>query len=265
MPNTILQERTNDGKLILTMNRPRAMNCMSLEMIETLKRIIEESNFDMSVRVILITGADPPEGEKPSFSAGADLIERRTYTEDQVRRFIATVRGTMIAVENARVPVIAVINGYAFGGGTELALACDLRIASSQALMGLTETSLAVIPGGGGTQRLPRIVGIAKAKELIYTARRIDARTALAIGLVNQVAEPETLMNVALSLAGEITSNGPVAVQQAKFALNNGTQCSLGVALPLESKAYEITIPTEDRMEALKAFAEKRKPVFKGK
>ena len=264
MSETILQEKNRDGIMTLTMNRPEAMNCMNMEMITTLKEIVEESNFDMSIRVIIITGAKPPEGKKPSFSAGADLIERRSFTEDQVRRFISTVRGTMTTVENARVPVIAVINGYAFGGGSELALASDLRIASSQTLMGLTETSLAIIPGGGGTQRLPRIVGLSKAKELIYTARRIDARTALEIGLVNQVAEPENLMDVALALAKEISRNGPVAVQQAKFALNYGSECSLGVALPLESKAYEITIPTQDRLEALNAFAEKRAPVFTG-
>jgi enoyl-CoA hydratase/carnithine racemase len=185
--------------------------------------------------------------------------------DEQVRRFIATVRETMITVENAKVPVIAAINGYAFGGGTELALACDLRIASSEALMGLTETSLAIIPGGGGTQRLARIVGIAKAKELIYTARRIDANTALQIGLVNKVAEPSKLMEQALALAAEIAGNGPIAIQQAKFAINYGMECSIGVALPLESKAYEITIPTKDRLEALAAFAQKRKPVFEGK
>lgn len=265
MSQTIFQQKTDDGKLILTMNRPEAMNCMNFKMIQELEAIIKESNFDMSIRVILITGAEPPEGKKPSFCAGADLIERKTLTDDQVKRFITTVRGTMIAVETARVPVIAVINGYAFGGGTELALACDLRIASSQAVMGLTETSLGIIPGGGGTQRLPRIVGLAKAKEMIYTARRIDASEALEIGLVNQVAAPESLMDKALSLASEITANGPIAVQQAKFVLNNGSECSLGVALLLESKAYEITIPTQDRMEALNAFAEKRKPVFKGR
>lgn len=264
MPETILQEKTKDGLLILTMNRPKAMNSMNMEMITTLKNIIEESNFDISTRVIIVTGAEPPEGKKPSFSAGADLIERRNFTEEQVRRFITTVRGTMSAVENARVPVIAAINGYAFGGGSELALACDLRIASSQALMGLTETSLGIIPGGGGTQRLPRIVGLAKAKELIYTARRFDAHTALEIGLVTRVTDPDKLMETAIALAGEITCNAPVAVQQAKFALNYGMECSLGVALPLESKAYETTIPTRDRLEALNAFAEKRKPVFTG-
>ena len=264
MSNVILQEKKDEGILLLTLNRPKEMNCMNFDMIETLGNIIKESNFDMSLRVIVITGAAPPEGKKASFSAGADLAERRTLSDDQVRRFIATVRGTMIAVENARVPVIAAINGFAFGGGSELALACDLRIASSDVLMGLTETSLAIIPGGGGTQRLPRIVGIAKAKELIYTARRIDAKTALEIGLVCKVVEPDKLLDAAMDLAREIAKYGPIGVAQAKFAINYGSECSLGVALPLESKAYEITIPTKDRLEALAAFAEKRKPVFKG-
>ncbi|MCJ7684729.1 MAG: enoyl-CoA hydratase-related protein [Desulfobacteraceae bacterium] len=265
MSDVILQEKTENGILIITLNRPEAMNCLNFEMIETLQQVIEEADFDMAIRVIIITGAAPPEGKKASFCAGADLIERRTLSEDQVRRFISTARKTMTTVENARVPVIVAINGYAFGGGTELALASDLRIASANALMGLTETSLAIIPGGGGTQRLPRIVGLAKAKELIYTARRIDANTALEIGLVGKVVEPDKLVEAAMDLAGEISQNGPIAVQQAKFVLNHGSECSIGVALPLESKAYEITIPTEDRMEALAAFAEKRKPVFKGK
>jgi enoyl-CoA hydratase/carnithine racemase len=131
--------------------------------------------------------------------------------------------------------------------------------------MGLTETSLAIIPGGGGTQRLARIVGISKAKELIYTARRIDANTALQIGLVNKAVEPPNLMEAAMALATEIANNGPIAIQQAKFAINYGMECSIGVALPLESKAYEITIPTKDRLEPLAPFAEKRKPLFEGK
>jgi enoyl-CoA hydratase/carnithine racemase len=264
MSDAVLQEKTEAGILILTLNRPKEMNCMNFDMVERLDHLIKESNFDMSIRAIIITGAPPPDGKKASFSAGADLVERRTLSDDQVRRFIATIRSTMINVENARVPVIAAMNGFAFGGGMELALACDLRIASSDALMGLTETGLAIIPGGGGTQRLPRIIGIAKAKELIYTARRFDAKTALEIGLVCKVVDPDKIMEAAIDLAMEIAKNGPIGVAQAKFAINYGYECSLGVALPLESKAYEITIPTKDRLEALAAFAEKRKPVFKG-
>ncbi|PKN69194.1 MAG: enoyl-CoA hydratase, partial [Deltaproteobacteria bacterium HGW-Deltaproteobacteria-10] len=175
MSDILLQEKTADGILILTLNRPDAMNCFNVELLSVLADVIREANFDNSIRCIIITGAKSGDDPKKwSFSTGADLKERRTMTPDQVRRFIFSIRNTFTAVEQVRVPVIAAINGFAFGGGTEIALASDLRIASSNVLMGLTETSLAVIPGAGGTQRLPRIVGIAKAKELIYTARRIS-------------------------------------------------------------------------------------------
>lgn len=264
MFNILLQERLDDGILILTLNRPEAMNCFNSELLADLAGAIREADFDTGLRCLIITGAAGEDPKKAAFSTGADLRERRTMTQDQVRRFIFTIRDTFTAVEQVRMPVIAAINGFAFGGGIELALACDIRIASSTAVMGLTETSLAIIPGAGGTQRLPRIIGIAKAKELIFTARRIDAQTALEIGLVNRVVEPEQLLPASLEIAREIARNGPIGVAQAKFAINYGMEASLGVALPLESKAYEATIPTKDRLEALAAFAEKRKPVFKG-
>ena len=264
MADILLQERTGEGILILTINRPEAMNCFNFDLLAALREAIEEVNFDPALRCIIITGASGDDPKKAAFSTGADLKERRTLTPDQVRRFIYTIRSTFTAVEQVRVPVIAAINGFAFGGGMELALACDLRIASSHAVMGLTETSLAIIPGAGGTQRLPRIIGVAKAKELIFTAKRIDAKEALEIGLVSKVVEADQLMNAAREMAREIAKNGPIAVAQAKFAINYGIEASLGVALPLESKAYEATIPTKDREEALAAFAEKRKPVFKG-
>lgn len=264
MADILLQERRPDGILILTLNRPEAMNCFNMDLLAALAEAIREANFDAALRCIVITGAAGANPARAAFSTGADLKERQGMTPDQVRRYVFTIRSTFTGVEQVRVPVIAAINGFAFGGGTELALACDIRIASSAAVMGLTETSLAIIPGAGGTQRLPRIIGIAMAKELIFTARRIDAQTALAIGLVNRVVDPERLMPAALEMAQEIARNGPIGVAQAKFAINNGMEASLGVALPLESKAYEITIPTQDRLEALAAFAEKRKPVFKG-
>jgi enoyl-CoA hydratase/carnithine racemase len=265
MADMLMKERTEEGILILTLNRPDAMNCFNFDLLAILGETIREANFDMNLRCIVITGANAGDDPKKwSFSTGADLKERRTLTEDQVRRFIFTIRNTFTAVEQVRVPVIAAINGFAFGGGMELALASDIRICSSNVIMGLTETSLAIIPGAGGTQRLPRIIGVAKAKELIFTARRIDAETALQIGLVSKVVEPDKLMGAALELAREIARNGPIAVAQAKFAINCGSEASLGVALPLESKAYEVIIPTKDRMEALAAFSEKRKPVFKG-
>ena len=264
MAEILLQERQEEGILILTLNRPETMNCFNSDLLTALAEVIREANFDTALRCIIITGASGGDPKKVSFSTGADLKERRDMTQDQVRRYVFTIRNTFTAVEQVRVPVIAAINGFAFGGGIELAMACDIRIASSTAIMGLTETSLAIIPGGGGTQRLPRIVGIARAKELIFTARRLDAKTALEIGLVNRVVEPVQLMQSALELAREIAKNGPIGVAQAKFAINYGMEASLGVALPLESKAYEVTIPTKDRLEALAAFAEKRKPVFKG-
>ncbi len=264
MSEILLREETEDGILVLTLNRPEAMNCFNFDLLAALADTIREANFDMGLRCIIITGAGGEDPKKAAFSTGADLKERRTLSPDQVRRFVFTIRNTFTAVEQVRVPVIAAINGFAFGGGMELALACDLRIASSNVIMGLTETSLAIIPGAGGTQRLPRIIGIAKAKELIFTARRIDAQTAFDIGLVNRVVEPVELMPAAHELAREIAKNGPIGVAQAKFAINNGMEASLAVALQLESKAYEVTIPTKDRLEALAAFAEKRKPVFKG-
>ncbi|MBN1665193.1 MAG: enoyl-CoA hydratase/isomerase family protein [Deltaproteobacteria bacterium] len=265
MNEVLKQERIDETILLLTLNRPEAMNCFNMELTTALQQAITEANFDNNLRCAIITGArGDREAAKQAFSTGADLRERRTMTDDQVRRFIFTIRNTFTAVEQARIPVIAAINGFAFGGGTELALACDIRIAASTALMGLTETGLAIIPGAGGTQRLPRIVGVAKAKELIFTARRIDAQTAFSIGLVNMVAAPEKLMEASLAMAREIAKNGPIGVAQAKFAINYGMEASLGVALPLESKAYEVTIPTADRREALAAFAEKRAPVFRG-
>jgi len=265
MADVLLKEKTEDGILILTLNRPDAMNCFNFDLLAALAETIREANFDLDLRCIIITGSKAGDDPKKwSFSTGADLKERRTLTQDQVRRFIFTIRNTFTAVEQVRIPVIAAINGFAFGGGTELALACDIRVASSNVLMGLTETSLAIIPGAGGTQRLPRIVGMAKAKELIFTARRFGAQVALDIGLVSKVVEPDKLMEAALELAREIAKNGPIGVAQAKFAINYGMEASLGVALPLESKAYEVTIPTKDRLEALAAFVEKRKPVFKG-
>jgi enoyl-CoA hydratase/carnithine racemase len=162
-------------------------------------------------------------------------------------------------------PVIAAVNGVALGGGTELALACDLRIASNTASLGLTETRLAIIPGAGGTQRLPRLVGRGKAKELIFTGRRVDAAEALQIGLVNQVSKPEVLLDDALSMADMICETGPIAIQQAKYAINHGLETDLHTGLAIESSAYWVTIPTEDRLEGLTAFREKRKPMYKGK
>ncbi len=264
MQELLLRKSPAEGIEVWTLNRPEAMNSFNTGLLAALGEALKKANGDNRLRCLILTGSGGGL-KKEAFSAGADLRERRAMSPEAVSLRVVQIRRTFSAIEQLRVPVIAAINGYALGGGLELALACDIRIASSRAVMGLTETSLAIIPGGGGTQRLPRIVGIAKAKELIFTARRIDAVTALSIGLVNQVCEPEKLMETALQMAGEIAQNGPIAVAQAKYAIHHGMNVALEAALELESEAYAKTIPTRDRLEALAAFAEKRKPVFYGR
>ncbi len=258
----VLLSDLSEGILTLTLNRPHALNAFSRKLLDTLSQTVEEVNFNNDIRVVIITGA---EGQKASFSTGADLKERASMSEDEVKRFIFKIRNTFTAIENLNKPVIAAINGFAFGGGLELALASDLRLASQTAVMGLTETSLAIIPGGGGTQRLSRITGMAKAKELIYTARRITAAEAMEINLVNQVVPADQLKDRGRQLALQITKNGPIAVQQAKFAINKGFDAPLEVGLNIESNAYALCLPTEDRLEGLKAFREKRSPSYQGR
>jgi enoyl-CoA hydratase/carnithine racemase len=184
---------------------------------------------------------------------------------EQVKTFITTIRNLFTRIEYLKKPVIAAVNGVALGGGTELAMACDIRIASESATMGQTETRLAIIPGAGGTQRLPRLVGKGLAKELIFTGRRIAADEALRIGLVNRVVAPEQLMDEAGKMAAMICEAGPVALEQAKYAINYGMETDLHTGLAIESNAYWVCIPTEDRLEGLAAFQEKRKPVYKGR
>ncbi|MBW2367956.1 MAG: enoyl-CoA hydratase [Deltaproteobacteria bacterium] len=255
----ILAEEKNQV-LTLTLNRPKIMNSFNFDQLRALKEQIEAIRFRPEIRVVIITGA----GEK-AFCAGADLKERATLSDIQVKEFIYTIRNLFTAIEALNKPVIAAVNGVALGGGTELALACDIRIASKTASLGLTETRLAIIPGAGGTQRLPRLVGRGKAKELIFTGRRVSAQEALEIGLVNQVCEPAELLDACNQMAAMICETGPVAIEQAKYAINYGLETDLHTGLAMESNAYWVTIPTEDRLEGLAAFREKRKPVFKGK
>ncbi len=250
-----------DGILILTINRPEALNCFNMPLLGAFGEAVQKISFNPEVRVVVVTGSQ--EG-KNAFSTGADLKERAGMTLDEVRHYIQTIRNAFTLVEELPKPVIAAVNGYAFGGGLELALACDIRLASQNAVVGLTETSLAVIPGAGGTQRLPRIVGMARAKEMILRARRISAEEGLSIGLFLEVTPLERLVERACEIASEIAANGPVALAQAKYAINKGTEVSLPVGLAIESNAYAVTIPTKDRIEGLTAFREKRKPAYKG-
>ncbi|MGA2228881.1 MAG: enoyl-CoA hydratase-related protein, partial [Syntrophobacteraceae bacterium] len=254
MEQDLILEDRQDQIAVLTLNRPEVMNSFNFEMLRALRLRMETLNFDPEIRVVIVTGAGK------AFCAGADLKERATLSEMQVREFIYTIRNLFTFIEYMNKPVIAAINGIALGGGTELALACDIRIASESASMGLTETRLAIIPGAGGTQRLPRIVGRGKAKELIFTGRRVDSREAAAIGLVNKACSHESLMEECRAMAAMICETGPIAVQQAKYAINYGLETDLQTGLAIESNAYWITVPTEDRLEGLSAFREKRKP-----
>ena len=244
--------------LILTLNRPEVRNALNSKLLQELELAIDEASLSADLRVLLITG-----GGDRAFCAGADLKERLTMSESEVRSFLSAIRRLFVKIEELSLPVIAAINGFALGGGTELALACDLRVAVADATLGLTETRFAIIPGAGGTQRLPRLIGIPLAKELIYTGRQVSAQEALAKGLVNRIAPRDKLMEVCLELAGEIAKAGPVAVAQAKFAINKGQDVELHTGLAIEASAYETCIPTEDRIEGLEAFKEKRQPVYK--
>ncbi|MGD2270137.1 MAG: enoyl-CoA hydratase-related protein [Desulfobacterales bacterium] len=257
--NILLAEQQN-GVLVLTLNRPQVMNSFNFPLLHALAEQIDSVRFKSHIRVIIITGA----GEK-AFCAGADLKERATLKPDRVKEYIFTIRSLFTSIEDLNKPVVAAINGIALGGGTELALASDIRIASKTATMGLTETRLAIIPGAGGTQRLPRLVGKGKAKELIFTGRRMDAAEALEIGLLNKMCEPDQLLDECLKMAAMICEAGPIAIEQAKYAINYGLETDLHSGLAIESNAYWVCIPTEDRLEGLAAFREKRKPVYKGK
>lgn len=240
-------------------NRPDVLNCFDFETLSMLAEIVDAIHTNKDVRVVILTGA----GEK-AFSAGADLKERKTLNEQQVRRNVKKIRDVFAAVASLPQPTIAAINGYALGGGFELVLACDFRIAVSDTKLGLPETSMAIIPGAGGTQRLPRLVGEAKALELILTAKKMTAHEALECGALTQTVQHEKLMDECKQWAAKLLANGPIAVQQAKYAIRNGMNADVATGMEMESKAYELTIPTQDRVEALNAFADKRKPDFHG-
>jgi len=260
MADDFLLVEEDAGILSLTLNRPEVMNSLNFPLLHALRHQIESLRFRTDVRVVIITGS----GDK-AFCAGADLKERATLSPDKVKEYIFTIRNLFTSIEQLNKAVIAAVNGIALGGGTELALASDIRIASSNATMGLTETRLAIIPGAGGTQRLPRLVGKGKAKELIFTGRRVAAQEALAIGLVNRVCEPTALLEECKNMAAMICETGPIALEQAKYAINYGMETDIHTGLAIESNAYWVCIPTQDRQEGLAAFKEKRKPVYKGR
>jgi len=249
-----------DHVVTVTINRPASRNALSRPTLDALCDAIDAIAPRRDVRAVIFTGA----GDK-AFSAGADLKERAGMSPEQTRAMVRRIRTTMDLVERLPMPTIAAVDGFAFGGGCELALACDMRVLGKSAIIGLTECALGIIPGAGGTQRLPRLVGVAKAKELIFTAKRMSADEALAIGLANRVVDAGTAVDAAKALAEEIKKCAPISVETAKAAIDGGLGMGIQEGLLLESRAYEVTLFTEDRIEALAAFKEKRPPVFQGK
>src|SRR5699024_184630 len=259
MSNLVQVELRDDHIAIIKLNRPEAANAMSRQLLKEINdAIFSISEYD-SIYCTVITGV----GEK-AFCAGADLKERSGMNNKEVIEAVRSIGNTVLNIEQMRMPVIAALNGVAFGGGLELALGCDIRLAAEHIHLGVTDTSLAIIPGAGGTQRLPRLIGIGNAKQLIYTAKKLTAREARNLGLVEEIIEPSQLIERSIEIAKDIASNGPIAVQQAKIAINNGMQVDLLTGLEIEHLSYKETIRTEDRLEGLRAFKEKRKPVYKG-
>ncbi len=247
----------------ITLDRPKA-NAMGTQMIAELNHCLDRLEEHPSCRCVVLASSSPK-----VFSAGADLKERATMTEEQTQDFVAVLRSTMQRVADLPMPVIASIDGVALGGGLELALAADLRIVGSTTTLGLPETSLAILPGAGGTQRLPRLIGISKAKELIWTGRRLDAHEALEYGLVNEVVVETTTtsstMDRTMELASRIASHGPVAIRASKEAMQQGAELEcIYQALEIEKQSYAKVIPTKDRLEGLQAFREGRTPHYTG-
>ena len=239
-----------------TINGEARRNALSRAMVNELGENVQRVSRDRAVRAVVLTGA----GDK-AFCAGADLKERSTMTPDEVTHFLNTMRKTFRSLELSDCVFVAFLNGAAFGGGTELSLCCDLRVIAATAEMGLTEVKLGIIPGAGGTQRLPRLVGKGVAKELILTGRRVPAAEAVSLGLASRVGT----LDDALGLAKTICENAPIAVSAAKHAIDEGSHLDLDAALSVEQAKYALTLGTEDRLEGLKAFAEKRAPVYRGR
>jgi enoyl-CoA hydratase/carnithine racemase len=234
-------------------------NSLTMALLRGLRSAIETAAADRTLRAVVLTGA----GDR-AFCAGADLKERARMTAEEVHGFHAAVRDGFTAIERAPQPFVAALNGAALGGGLELALACDLRVAAEGAEVGLPEVALGIIPGAGGTARLPRIVGVGRAKDLVLTGRRVGAAEALAMGLVSRVAPAARLRDEAVALAEQVARNAPISLRQAKRAIDGGFHLSLDDALALENRLYQDCLASRDRVEALRAFAEKRPPAFTG-
>lgn len=250
-----------DGSVgILTVNRPKSLNSLNPATVREIGACLETVRQDQSIRCLIITGA----GDK-AFVAGADISAMVSMGPLEGKTFSALGLGVVRTLEELPIPVIAAVNGFALGGGTELALACDLIIAAEKARFGQPEINLGVIPGFGGTQRLARRIGLPRARELIYSGDMIDAETALRYGLANKIVPLADLMTEAKALARKLAAKPPIAIQQAKEAINAGIDMDLENGCRFENEAFALTFATEDKVEGMKAFLEKREAKFIGK
>jgi enoyl-CoA hydratase len=254
----VLYEKEGDIAIV-TVNRPKALNALNAETLADIEKAMDAAAADPEVKVVILTGAGR------AFVAGADITFMQNMTAMEGRAFAMLGQAVFRKIETMEKPVIAAVNGFALGGGCELAMSCDFRIASDAAKFGQPEVGLGVTPGFGGTQRLPRLVGVGMAKELCYTGDTIDANEALRIGLVNHVVPGDELMTYVKDMAKRIASKGQLAVRMCKKAINEGMQMDIDRSMTLEADIFGILFSTEEQKEGMTAFVEKRKPVFTGK
>jgi enoyl-CoA hydratase len=250
----------SEGIATITLNRPEALNAFSKDVVEEVLLALENVKGDETVRVVVLTGA----GEK-AFSVGADIKSMTEMTTLEARNLSFMGERLCYAIENLEKPVIAALNGYALGGGLEVAMSCDLRIASEAARVGQTEINIGLIPGWGGTQRLTRLVGKSRAKELVFTGKMISAGAAEQLGIVDMVVPRDRFKEAVRQFASELASKAPVAMRVAKVLINKGADIGLDSALALEREGFAVVASSEDVKEGVSAFTEKRKPTFRGK
>ena len=254
-----IEFKFENGIGIVKMNRPKALNALNSETLEELNLLFESFATDDLIKGIIVTG------EGKGFVAGADIVQMKDYKSLEGRNYASFAQDVFNKIENLEKPVIAAVNGYALGGGCELSMSCDLRVASEKAVFGQPEVRLGVIPCFGGTQRLPRLIGAGRAKELIFTGRNLRAEEAFNIGLVNKVVSSEKLMDETITILEKILTMAPMAVGYAKVAINKGLDLDLRNALELEKDLATITFGSEDKTEGMSAFLEKREPKFKNR
>ncbi|MBI4641770.1 MAG: enoyl-CoA hydratase/isomerase family protein [Candidatus Tectomicrobia bacterium] len=255
-----IELKMEEGIATITLNRPQALNALNRQLLGELEEAVEQVGADEAVRVVIITGS----GER-AFSAGADISEFKEMSAIDALNFARFIQRVFLKVESLPKPAIAAVNGYALGGGCELMMACDIAYASERARVGQPEINLGVIPGGGGTQRLPRLIGKQRAKELILTGDMIDANEALRLGLVSKIFPPDQLMPAVNALAEKLKSKGTVALRVAKEAIEEGFNTDLLTGMSIEAKAWSVCFSTEDKSEGIAAFLEKRSALFKGR